>query len=90
MGSTIFFGLSLEILLKISYLAQFWKFLSEFLYVYTYQQVISSNNGSNMAPVGATESDMPWEVGLKIVISLVTEDGVFCHMICQVVVKVNS
>ena len=40
--------------------------------------------------MSSTESDMPWEVGLKIVISLVTEDGVFCHMICQVVVNVNS
>ena len=69
------------IVLKISYLAQFWKFLSEFWHVisnYTYQQVINSNMGSNMAPlmvsgggplkppppVGATESDRPWEIGL--------------------------
>ena len=59
--------------LNISYLAQFSKFLSEFWHVisnYTYQQVINSNMGSNMAPlmvsrgglwgpppVGATESD---------------------------------
>ena len=74
-----FFWLSL----KISCLTQFWKFLSEFWHVisnYTYQQVINSNMGSNMAPimvsrgggplrppVGATESDMPWEVGLTLV-----------------------
>ena len=67
--------------LNISYLAQFSKFLSEFWHVisnYTYQQVINSNMGSNMAelmvsmgggplrppPMGATESDTPWEVGL--------------------------
>ena len=38
---------------KISYLAQFWKFLSEFWYLisnYTYQQVINSSMGLNMAP----------------------------------------
>ena len=39
---------------KISYLAQFSKFLSEFWHVisnYTYQQVINSNMGSNMVPL---------------------------------------
>ena len=52
---------------KISYLAQFWKFKSEFLHAisnHTYQQVTNCNLGSNMAP--PTESDMPWEVGLKL------------------------
>ena len=58
----------------ISYLAQFWPFLSKFLHVisnYTYQQVTNSNGGSNMATLmvssmGATESDMPWEVVLSM------------------------
>ena len=39
---------------KISYITQFLKFLSELLHVitnYTYQQVINSNLGSNMAPL---------------------------------------
>ena len=45
-------------------------FLLEFLHVisnYTFEQVVFSNKGSIMAPlmVGATESDMPWEVGLR-------------------------
>ena len=68
-----FFWLSLEISLKSSVSLNFSKFLSKFLYVipsYTYEQI--SDMGSNMyplmvskaPPVGDTESDMPWEVGL--------------------------
>ena len=48
-----FFWIEPQIFLKISYLAQFWKFLSEFWYLisnYTYQQVINSSMGLNMAP----------------------------------------
>ena len=70
-----FFWLSLEISLKSSVSLNFSKFLSKFLHVissYTYEQI--SDMGSNMyplmvskappPPVGDTESDMPWEVGL--------------------------
>ena len=60
----------------------FENFSSEFSYVisnYSYQQVVNSNMGSNMAPLmvsgggplrpppmGATESDRSWEIGLKV------------------------
>ena len=72
--------------LKNSYLTQFSKFLSEFWHVisnFTYQQVINSNMGSNMAPLmvsregplmppamGATESDRSWEIGLICIVKI--------------------
>ena len=76
-----FFWIELRNLKKISYLAQFSKFSPEFWHVisnYTYQQVINCNMGSNMAPLivsmggplrpppmGPTESDRSWEIGLS-------------------------
>ena len=64
-----FFWIEPQIFFKISYLAQFWKFLSEFCYLisnYTYQQVINSIMGSNMAPLmvsmgGGLRPPPPWE-----------------------------
>ena len=78
--ATLIFWVEPKNFFKISYLAQFRKFLSEFYHVtsnYTFEQVINSNIGSNMAPLmvsrgaseGATESDMPWKVGLNRKIS---------------------
>ena len=49
-----FFCVEPRNLLKVSYLAQFQKMLSKFLYVifnYNFQQVTNSNRGSNMTPL---------------------------------------